>query len=104
MESQASIFAIKFIPDSRSRTEYMLKTKTASKEIIDLVRSGKLTSEAGAKKAASIRNTIMDATRGKLSNIGKSWSQNLKVKGKALPQLETIYAKNCSMRVLGFYQ
>lgn len=93
MESQASIFAIKFIPDSRSRSEYMLKTKFASKEIRDQVRSGKITPEIGAKKAASIRNTIMDATRGKLSNIGKSWSQNLKVKGKSLPQLEMIYAK-----------
>ncbi len=93
MESQASIFALKFIPDSRSRAEYMLKTRQASKEIRDLVRSGKLTPQEGAKRASTIRNTIMDATRGKLSDIGRAWSQKLKRNGKTLAELESHYTK-----------
>ncbi|WP_051785692.1 hypothetical protein [Endozoicomonas numazuensis] len=35
----------------------------------------------------------MDATRGKLSNVGKAWSHNLKNSGKTLTQLESLYAK-----------
>jgi len=94
LESQASIFATKFIPDSKSRTEYMKKTREASNEIKSLVNNGSITAQEGAKRASSIRNTILDATRGKLSNIGKAWSHNLKNSGKSLPQLEAEYAKS----------
>ncbi|MGH1372687.1 MAG: hypothetical protein ACRBBW_11660 [Cellvibrionaceae bacterium] len=92
MESQALIFATKFIPDSKYRTEYMRKTREASREIKELVKAGKLSPLEGAKRASEIRNTIMDATRGKLSNIGKAWSHNLKVSGKSLQELEMHYA------------
>ncbi len=92
MESQALIFGLKFIPDSKYRSEYIQKTRDASREIKTLVKTGKLSPHEGAVRASEIRNTIMDVTREKLSNIGKAWSQNHKVNGKSLVELESQYA------------
>lgn len=93
MESQAVIFANKFIPDTAVRQEYIKMSRKASNDIRELVEAGKITPKQAAERAHSIRNTLLDASRGKLSNIGRAWSQNLKKLGKTLPELENYYAK-----------
>lgn len=93
LESSAANFGMRFIPDSMVRSQYNTQAKKLSKEILDEVSSGKITSSQGATKASAMRNVIMDTMRGKTSEISKAYAFNIKTKGKSLSFLEQKYSK-----------
>ena len=93
LESAAFNFGVRFIPDSMVRAEYNRKAKMLSKEILDEVTSGKISVSEGAKRASEMRNVLMDALRGKTSEIARAYAIKQKVMGKSLPDLEQKYAK-----------
>lgn len=92
-ESSSANFAIRFIPDAKVRAEYQLKSKALSREILNDVKSGKISSFQGAKQASQMRNVLMDAMRGQSSEIARAYAVSLKTQGKSLPELESKYAK-----------
>jgi hypothetical protein len=92
-ESSSANFAIRFIPDARVRSEYLLKAKALSQEILKDVKSGKTSSFQGARQASQMRNVLMDAMRGQSSEIARAYAVSLKTQGKSLPELELKYAK-----------
>lgn len=106
-ESAAANFGVRFIPDARVRAEYNHQAKALSKELLSEVSSNKITSAQAAAKAAEMRNTLMDAMRGKTSEIAKAYAFNIKTQGKSLPYLESKYSKqlfNKSFEILNSTQ
>jgi len=93
LESSAANFGIRFAADANVRADYNKQTKKLTKEILNDVSSGKLTPFQGAKRASEMRNIIMDALRGKSSEIGRAYAFSHKAKGKSLMLLEQKYAK-----------
>ncbi len=92
-ESAAMNFGVRFIPDAMVRAEYNAKAKQLSTEILREVSSGKVSVAEGAKKASEMRNILMDALRGKTSEIAQAYSIRQKAVGKTLQELEEKYAK-----------
>lgn len=93
LESSASNFGIRFIPDSMVRSEYNLQAKKLSAEIIKDVKTGKITAAQGAKRASSMRNVLMDTMRGKTSEIARAYAFKQKAQGKSLLQLQEKYSQ-----------
>ena len=93
-ESAAFNFGIRFIPDSKVRSEYVSRARATAREILAQVQSGKLSSAEGAKTASELRNVLMDALRGKSSDIGRAYALSLKLNGKTLTVLEQKYSKS----------
>ncbi|MCH9691710.1 MAG: hypothetical protein K0U59_06555 [Gammaproteobacteria bacterium] len=92
-ESTSVNFGARLIPDAKVRIEYNLKSNAFSKEIIENVKLGKITVSQGAAQAVEMRNFLMDAMRGKTSEIARAYAVNLKTQGKSLPELEEQYSK-----------
>ena len=92
-EGTAANFSVRFIPDAMVRAEYNQHVKAFSKELLSEVSSNKITPSQAAAKAAEMRNTLMDAMRGKTSEIAKAYAFSIKTQGKSLPYLESKYAK-----------
>lgn len=92
-ESASFNFGFRFIADSMVRTEYNRKAKQLSAEILEQVNSGKISVSEGAKRASEMRNVLMDALRGKTSEIAQAYAVNQKALGRSLPELEEKYAK-----------
>ncbi len=91
-ESSAFNFGARFIPDSMMRADYNLKARNLSTEIINQVKTGKLSASEGARRASEMRNLLMDATRGKTSEIARAYAFREKAIGKSLIELEHRYA------------
>ncbi|MCA6063411.1 hypothetical protein [Thalassolituus marinus] len=92
-ESSAMNFGVRFIPDARVRAEYNAKAKQLSTEILREVSSGEISAAEGARKASEMRNLLMDALRGKTSEIAQAYAVRQKAVGKTLQELEEKYAK-----------
>jgi hypothetical protein len=73
--------------------EYNSKAKALSMELLREIDSGKISISEGAKRANEMRNVLMDALRGRTSEIAQAYAFNRKKYGKALPELEEKYAK-----------
>src|SRR5262245_17531020 len=57
-ESEATNFAIRFIPDHAERLQYQAKIREMSNEILDKVHRGEITAEEGQRFANQLRNEI----------------------------------------------
>lgn len=93
MEDAAAAFGKALITDPAARLDYMRKTVEARKELIQLVRDGKITPHEAAKTANAIRNQIMELTRAKLSDFGLALSKDMKAAGRPLDYMEARKAK-----------
>lgn len=91
-ESTAMNYGFRFIPDNLVRAEYNMRAKQLSAEIIELVNARKITNAEGARRANEMRNVLMDALRGKSSEIGQAYAVSKKRTGKTLTQLQEHYA------------
>lgn len=92
LESSAANFGARLIPDAKVRVAYNQQAKNLSKEILDQVENGKITAAQGADRASKMRNVLMDAMRGKTSEIARAYAFNQKTQGKSLLYLEQKYA------------
>ena len=93
LETSAFNFGCRFIPDSITRLQYNKRVSAFSKELIELVNLEKLSAKEAAKQASEMRNIIMDAARGKTSEIAQAYAVRQKAAGMTLPDLEQKYSK-----------
>lgn len=92
-KTSAFHFGCRFIPDSKVRLQYTKRVSAFSKELVELVNLEKLSAKEAAKQASEMRNIIMDAARGKTSEIAQAYAVNQKATGLTLPELEQKYSK-----------
>ncbi|MBX3500979.1 MAG: hypothetical protein KF889_16185 [Alphaproteobacteria bacterium] len=102
LKSAAATFAQQFIQDSAARKAYLQYTAEFASNIWDSYAAGNMTAREAAEAANQMRNEIMEATRLKLSPIGKAASVALKEKGKLLEELLEHYAKKMFKK--GFHE
>jgi hypothetical protein len=93
LQSDAYAFAQRFINDEKVRADYKASSAAAAREIAAEVQAGKITAHEGAKAANALRNSILDMSRTKLSDLGLVISENAKKAGKTLEYLQTEYAR-----------
>jgi hypothetical protein len=93
LQVTANNFAIRFIPDSKVRGNYIVQAKANSDAILAEVRAGRITAKQGAAQAQEIRNAVMNAMRGQTSDLGLAIAKFLKQEGKSLHDLQEIYAQ-----------
>lgn len=92
-ESTAFNFSLRLIPDATARRQYNQRAISYSKDLVEQVKKGSLSASDAAKQASEMRNVIMEATRGKTSEIARAYAVRQKAVGKTLPELESKYAK-----------
>ena len=78
LEAEAATFAREAINSEQVRTDYRNRIKIASDELIGLVKSRKITPHEGAIAAHTLRNKILEVSRGNLTSFGLAFSRNLK--------------------------
>lgn len=93
MESAAFNFAQRCINDSSIRPQYISQTRKLSAEYRAKVASGAISAEAAAKTINTIRNEILESSRLRSSDIGRSAAVDLKKTGLTFTDLVTKYAK-----------
>ena len=77
-ESQMAAACREAIKSEDVRAEYMRRIKAASDELIEMVRSRKITPHEGAISAYNLRNKILLTLRGDLTSFGLAYSRNIK--------------------------
>jgi hypothetical protein len=92
VETTALNFATRFINDSKVRLKYLKGVKRYSDELLKAVNSGELTPEAAATQANAFRNSMMESSRLASSDVGRAVAEQIKAKGKTLPELLEYYA------------
>jgi hypothetical protein len=85
--ASARNFASMFIKDARARANYVRKIEEMATAVLNDVRAGRETAEAGAEFAHRMRDAIMEETRRQSSSIGRATAEAMKPGGKALAQL-----------------
>ncbi len=93
LESEALNFAARFMNDPRVRRQYLAGVRNLSEEYLRRVRIGSLSPKAAAEEVSLLRNSIMQASRLKLSDLGCAYSVNAKETGKTLMDLLEHYAR-----------
>ena len=91
-QAEAVNFATRFIPDHAVRQQYIARTRQMADAILDDVRRGVVTAEAGQRLAHQLRNEILTTARGASSDVGRAWAQALKAQGRTLAELQERYA------------
>jgi hypothetical protein len=74
------------------RSEYLTLIEKASMEILDKVKQKLITAKRGAEAAVDMRNQILEAQRGKSSEIALAIAKWLKENGKTMAELQEKYA------------
>ncbi len=93
LDSQFINFAQRFIQDAGVRANYLAEAKRFSQDLLDQVKSGRLTPEAAAARASEMRNSLMEAMRIRSSDIGRAVAELEKATGKTLAELMEKYAQ-----------
>jgi CRISPR/Cas system CSM-associated protein Csm2 small subunit len=93
LQVAAANFAQRFIPDAKVRQDYIDSTKRFSIELEDKIAKKQISTQMAAQQAHNMRNSIMNAMRGKTSDFGLALARFLKKEGKTLQQLEMKYAQ-----------
>lgn len=93
METTALAFAESAIKDPKARAEYARRTAQARNELIELVKSRKLTPHQAAQTANAMRNQIMELARATLSDFGLALSKDMKAAGRPLDYMQTVKAR-----------
>jgi hypothetical protein len=93
LETSALNFAARLINDSKVRMKYLKGVKRYSDELVKAVNDGQLTPSAAAEQANAFRNSLMESSRLASSDIGRAMAEQIKAKGKTLPELMEYYAQ-----------
>jgi hypothetical protein len=93
LRSTLTNFGSRAVQASDVRAEYLKLIKMSSDEFIELVRSGKITPEEGARRASTLRNFVLDISRGKDSELGRAIAESLKKEGLSFDKLLQRYAQ-----------
>lgn len=93
LEAAAIAFANQVIPDAKVRNEYIKQTRMMSAELAIKVNKNQLSPKLAAEQANAMRNTIMEALRGRSSSMGVAIATFIKKEGKTLSELEAKYAE-----------
>ncbi|MCW7540153.1 hypothetical protein OOT46_20170 [Aquabacterium sp. A7-Y] len=101
LEVAASNFAARFIPDAKVRQDYITQTQAYAQELRSRVLRGIQSPQSAATEAQQMRNTIMNAMRGRTSDFGLALAQFMKKEGKSLAQLEGKYADELFKKSFG---
>lgn len=81
LQSQAEIFAWRYLNDARARHAYVSRIHRASQELRSDVLSGRLSAAEASRVAQAARNTIMEETRAITSAIGRARATGVKSQG-----------------------
>jgi hypothetical protein len=93
LQTSALNFGTRLITDSKVRTKYLKGVKKYAAELIKGVNEGELTPSAAAEQANAFRNSLMESSRLASSDIGRAMAEQIKSKGKTLPELMEYYAQ-----------
>ena len=93
LKTEAMNFGLRFVQDSQVRTDYLKTIKYASNEFVELAKSGQIPYEEAARRASLLRNYILEVSRGKNSELGRSIAEFLKKEGPTFEALLEKYAK-----------
>jgi hypothetical protein len=93
LQAETVSFGGRFINDANVRADYAKNANKAIQELIDLVKSRKITPHEGAQTANAMRNQIMELARANTSDFGKALARDMKPNGIGLETLEETYAK-----------
>lgn len=97
-KTEAMNFGSRLVQDAAVRADYIKTIQLASDEFIELVESGQIPYEEGARRANLLRNYILQTSRGKNSEFGRAIAEFLKKEG---PTLEQSIAKRAGTRFPG---
>lgn len=86
-------FGSRAIQASDVRADYLKLIKMASDEFLELVKSGQILPEEGARRASTLRNFVLDLSRGKDSELGRAFAGSLKKEGLSFDKLLQRYAQ-----------
>jgi ribosomal protein S7 len=98
LQAEAASFSVRFINDASVRGDYTKKTSAAVKELIDFVKTKKITPHEGAQTANSMRNQLMELARARTSDFGQALARDMKPNGLGLVPLEEKYAQQMFSR------
>jgi hypothetical protein len=93
MQSEAFNFASRFINDAAVRRNYLQTVQRYSQDILERGRRGQITWRAAAEEANVMRNSILDVSRLRSSDIGRATAERLKASGLSLDELLERYAQ-----------
>lgn len=79
LQTEANNFAYMFIKDARLRSQYSSGIKTMSNELLDDVKSGRISAMSGAQQANYLRNELMDVVRRRSHPILLAYARSLKL-------------------------
>lgn len=86
LQSQAEIFAWRFIHDAKARAAYVRRIAEAAAEIRRDVQAGRMSAAEGARLANEARNLIMNEVRAITSAMGRAGAESTKAAGLTLDQ------------------
>jgi len=84
LQSQAELFAWRYITDAHARQAYVQRIAESSRQLLEDVRLGRLSAEEAARIANGARNVIMDEVRAITSAIGRAGAEATKASGLTL--------------------
>jgi len=93
LETSSLNFADRLINDSKVRVKYLKGVKRYADELIKAVNEGELSPSAAAEQANAFRNGLLESSRLASSDIGRATAEQIKAKGKTLPELMEYYAQ-----------
>lgn len=98
LETEATNFGTRMIRDSFVRRQYFDEIRRMSEDLLERVRGGRITPGAAAEEANTLRNSIMEASRLRSSDIGRAAAESLKSTGRTLAELQEQYARQLFRR------
>jgi len=93
-ESQALIYASRFIPDAAVRSKYIDSAQEIARSTKALFDDGKITALQAEEIANKARGVVMEAARAKTSEMGRAAAVLLKEKNIPLAELVAKYAQD----------
>lgn len=86
LQSQAELFAWRYINDANARNTYVKRIAAMAKELLDDVHAGRVSAAEAARIANSARNTILQEVRAITSAVGRAGAEAAKASGLTLEQ------------------
>src|SRR6185369_8396354 len=84
LQSQAEIFAWRFIKDANARKAYVTRIAASARQLLADVHAGVLSPAEAARIANSARNVIMEEVRAITSAMGRAGAEAAKASGLTL--------------------
>jgi hypothetical protein len=102
MEAAATSFALRYIRMAEVRSTYVRMIREMSESIRASVESGGISAAKGAELAHATRNSIMDMSRARDFDLGRSLAQGMKTKGLTLEESIAKAMKNLGLEGKAF--